>query len=68
MREFTYNSVVHSNESARRKGGHVGIEQVRSDKIVMPTTLQKFSVNWYQYYPLHMVMYHTEFTIINPYY
>ena len=28
LRKFTDNCVVHSNESARKKGGHLGLEPI----------------------------------------
>ena len=48
-------------------GGNIFMLICKSDKIVVPTILQKYIVNWYHKYLLHTVKEHTETTISKHY-
>ena len=49
-------------------GGNIFMLIFKNDKIVVPTILQKYVVNWYHTYLLHTGTEYTEATIIQHYY
>ena len=49
-------------------GGNIFMLICKNDKIVVPTILQKYVVNWYHTYLLHPVTERTEATISQKYY